>query len=174
MPQDKKDNPNSRLNYKGNAVKFKDDDYETHSGILRDLIPYLYPNSKVYDPFYANGEVIKHWECLGFECINEKKDAFHREHPEEFDYVISNIPFSIKEECVKLAFSLGKPFALLMPIDALGSKWISKYFTQLEFLIPNKRYNFLKKNEMTKGCWFDTMFVCHTLSLPSKIDKVIN
>ena len=164
-------NSNSRLNYKGTAVKFKDDDYETGSDILESLTPYLEPNKIIYDPFYCNGTVIEEWKKLGFDCINEKKDAFDREHP-EFDILISNIPFTKKKECVELAFNLGKPFALLMPIDALGSKWIGKYFDKLQYIIPCGRYNFLKNGAKTKGCWFDTMWLCYGLNLDKNIIKL--
>ena len=162
---------NSRLNYKGNAIEFKDDDYETPYNVLSDLCPYIQDYNIIYDPFYCNGAVITEWNKLDKECINTKDDAFNREHP-NFEVLVSNIPFSMKEKCMKLAFELGKPFALLMPIDSLGSKWIKKYFNDLQFIIPSGRYNFLKKGEKTKGCWFDTMWVCGGLNLETNIIKL--
>ena len=166
-------NKNSRLNYKGNAIKFKDDDYETSKEILEDLLPYIEDYKIIYDPFYCDGYVIKEWEKLDKECINEKKDAFNREHPENYDIIISNIPFSCKEKCVELGFKLDKPFILLMPVDSLGSKWIKKYFDKLQFIIPDGRYNFYKKTNTKKSSsWFDTMWVCYGLNLPHKIIKL--
>ena len=164
-------NKNSRFQYKHNAVEFKDDDYETSKEILNDLLPYITDYNIIYDPFYCSGKVIKEWEALNKTCINEQKDAFDREHP-EFDIMISNIPFSCKEKCVELGVQLNKPFILLMPIDSLGSKWIRKYFDELQFIIPSGRYNFLKKGLKTKGCWFDTMWVCNGLNLDKKIIKL--
>jgi len=162
----------SRLNRKTNAVEFKDDDYETSKEILSDLLPFIEDYKIVYDPFYCNGRVIEEWKQLNKECINEKKDAFNRQHPENFDILISNIPFSCKEKCLELAFKLDKPFILLMPIDALGSKWIRKYFDKLDYIIPPGRYNFLKKGLKTKGSWFDTMWVCYKINLNKKIIKL--
>ena len=101
-----------------NAVEFKDDDYETPANVLKDLLPFITDHKIIYDPFYCNGLVIKEWNDLNKECINEKKDAFNREHP-DYDIMISNIPFSIKDKCVELGFKLDKPFMLLMPIAAL-------------------------------------------------------
>ena len=72
----------SRLTSKGTAVVFKDDDYETPKNILKDLLPFITDHNIIYDPFYCNGAVIKEWKELDKECINEKKDAFDREHPE--------------------------------------------------------------------------------------------
>mgnify|MGYP003634479390 CR=1 FL=1 len=157
---------------KRDAVKFKDDDYETGSNILKDLVPFIKEKSIIYDPFYCNGKVIKEWEKLGFKCINEKKDAFDREHPKKYDVIISNIPFTCKEKCMKLGMELDKPFMFLMSIDSMGSRWIKKYFDKLEFLIPDGRYNFIKNGEQTKGCWFDTMWVCYKMNLPKTIIKL--
>jgi hypothetical protein len=164
-------NNNSRLNYKGNAIEFKDDDYETPKEVLQNLLPYIHSYDIIYDPFYCKGKVIEEWKALGKTCINTKEDAFNREHP-EFDCMVSNIPFSMKEKCVKLALSLKKPFILLMPIDALGSKWIKKYFNDLEFIIPNGRLQFLKNDKIEGKCWFDTMWVCSGINLPHKIIKL--
>lgn len=163
---------NSRLHSKVNAVEFKDDDYETSKEILTDLLPFIEDYKIVYDPFYCNGKVIEEWKELNKDCINEKKDAFNREHPENYDIIISNIPFSCKEKCLELGLKLNKPFILLMPIDSLGSKWIKKYFNDLQFIIPSGRYNFLKKGLKTKGCWFDTMWICYKLNLEEKIIKL--
>ena len=166
-------NKNSRLNYKQNTQIFKDDDYETTENILKDLLPFIEDYNIIYDPFYCDGFVINEWNKLNKKCINEKKDAFNREHPKDFDILISNIPFSCKEKCVELGFKLNKPFIMLMPIDTLGSKWIKKYFNKLEFIIPNGRYNFYKKNQEKKSSsWFDTMWICYNINLEHKIIKL--
>ena len=156
---------NSRFNYKGNAVKFKDDDYETPKYILEMILPYITPYKRIYDPFYCNGYVINEWKELNKECINEKKDAFNRDHPENYDIIISNIPFSIKKKCFELLFKLDKPFIILTTIDTLGSVWIKKYFNDLQFIISNTKKS---------SSWFDTMWVCYGLNLPEKIIKIPN
>ena len=162
----------SRLRHKTTAVEFKDDDYETPKECLTDLLPYILDHKIIYDPFYCNGRVVEEWLKLDKECLNEKQDAFDREHPAVYDIVISNIPFTLKKKCVELGFKLDKPFAFLMPIDALGSVWIRKYFDRLQFLIPKGRYNFLKNGKIGAGSWFDTMWVCYGLNLPDKIIKL--
>jgi len=160
-----------RLAMKGTAHKFKDDAYETPEECLKTITHLIDKEKVIYDPFYCRGEVITQWAKLGYKCINEKKDAFDREHP-DYDIMISNIPFSCKEKCVELAVKLGKPFMLLMPIDCLGSVWIKKYWDKLSFVIPRSRYNFLKEGVMGKGCWFDTMWVCYDIGLEHKIIKL--
>ena len=152
---------NSRLRKKTTALEFKDDDYETPKECLTDLLPYIEDHKIIYDPFYCKGLVVKEWLELDKVCLNEKKDAFNREHPAVYE-----------KKCVELGFKLDKPFALLMPIDALGSVWIRKYFEKLQFIIPKGRYNFLKGGELGAGSWFDTMWVCYGLNLPEKIIKL--
>lgn len=160
------------LTLKTNAQKFKDDDYETTKEILELLIPYIKDYNKIYDPFYCAGRVKKNWEELGKICYNEKLDAFDREPPQDFDITISNIPFSMKEKCMKLFFDLKKPFVILMPVSAIGSKWISKYFDKLQLIIPHKRLNFSKNGKMGAGAWFDTCFYCYGLNLEKNIIKL--
>ena len=165
-------NKHSRLNRKSNAVEFKDDDYETSKEILKDLLPFIKDYNIIYDPFYCKGKVKEEWKELNKICINEKKDAFNREHPENYDIIISNIPFSIKKKCMELFFSLNKPFIILTTIDSLGSKWIKKYFDDLQFIIPNGRYSFIKNGIKTNSSWFDTGFICYGLNLEEKIIKL--
>jgi len=162
----------SRLKLKGSNLILKDDDYETHSEILKDLIPFIKDYNIIYDPFYCKGTIIEEWKKLNKVCINEKKDAFNRVHPENYDLIFSNIPFSIKKKCFELFFSLNKPFIVLSTIDSLGSKWIKPYFDKLQFIIPNGRYNFMKNKIVQKGAWFDTCFICYGLKLKKDIIKL--
>ena len=161
----------SRFGLKGREVEFKNDDYETPIEVLETITHLVDKNMVIYDPFYCRGEVVKAWSTLGYKCINEKKDAFNREHP-DYDIMISNIPFSIKDKCVKLALELEKPFMLLMTIDSMGSVWIKKHWDKLNFIIPTGRYNFFKNGKMGKGSWFDTMWVCYNIGLEDKITKL--
>ena len=165
---------NSTLKFKipSKEVQFKDDDYETPKYILEMLLPYIKDFKKIYDPFYCAGRVKQYWEELDKICYNEKLDAFNRTPPEDFDITISNIPFSIKEKSMKLFFDLGKPFIILMPIHAMGSVWIIKYFDKLQFIIPHKRLHFSKNGELGKGSWFDTCFYCYGLNLNKDIIKL--
>jgi hypothetical protein len=161
----------SRLNLKQNNIIFKDDDYETPKIILESLLPYIENYNIIYDPFFCNGKVKQYWTELNKICINDKLDAFERENV-DCDIIISNIPYSIKAKCLELFFKLNKPFIVLMPIDAMGSSWIKKYFDKLQFLIPRKRLAFEKNNELTKSSWFDTCFYCYNINLEKDIIKL--
>ena len=161
----------SRFNFKGLTYTKKDDDYETTSKTLECLLPYIEETATIYDPFYCNGFVVEEWKSLNRKCINEDKNAFDRDAP-DFDVLVSNIPFSLKKQCMELAFSYDKPFALLMTIDSLGSKWIKKYFDKIQIIIPNGRWSFHKKDKKTTSAWFDTCWITYKLGLEEKIIKL--
>ena len=59
--------------------------------------------------------------------IDEGKDFFKYE-PEEWDILISNPPYSIKDAIIKRVYELNKPFALLLPLNSLQGKQRYKYF----------------------------------------------
>ena len=145
---------------------FKDDDWETHKGILRDIATFI-PDGKIWDPFFCTGFVKKEWKQLGRECINEKKDAFAWE-PDDYSCIVTNCPFTLKKETMKLAWATNKPFAIIMPWQTLQTQWIQKYWDDIQVLIPKKRYHFAKKNTVTKNQWQGTVWICRHMNLPEK------
>jgi hypothetical protein len=40
----------------------------------------------------------------------------------EFDCIVSNPPFTLKDKILKKLYEIGKPFAVLLPIQSLQSK----------------------------------------------------
>ena len=46
-------------------------------------------------------------------------DFLDYELPYDYDMIITNPPFSIKDKIIKRCYDLGKPFALLLPLTAL-------------------------------------------------------
>ena len=161
----------SRLKNKQIAVKFKDDDWETPIKVLEDIEVFLEKGKTIYDPFYCDGYVKTQWKDLGFNCINNKVDAFIKVDF-DFDYIITNPPFSQKKKVMELCLSYDKPFMILLPISAMGAKWIKPYFDKLQFIIPNGRYSFYKKDKKTAGAWDDTAFFCYKMNLSQLIIKL--
>jgi hypothetical protein len=159
---------------KENAKIFKDDDYSTKIETLEDVLPFIKKTDKIYDPFYCDGYVKKQWKKLGFDIHHEKVDAFDLNLIPDYDVMISNIPFSCKEKCVNHALSLGKPFMLIMPLSALGSRWITKYWNELQFILPDGRYSYFKPDyaERKSASWFDSCWVCSKMNLDEKIIKL--
>jgi len=161
----------NKLLLKSVAYEKQDDDYETPKHVLEMLLPFIEKYNVIYDPFFCNGKVKQYWKELNKTCVNDDLNAFDRETP-DCDIIISNIPFSLKKECMELCFKIGKPFILLFPIENIGSVWIQKYFNDLQFIVPKKRLSFEKNGVLNKGCWFNTMFYCYGLDLAKDIIKL--
>lgn len=51
--------------------------------------------------------------------IDEGKDFFSYEPDEPYDYIISNPPFSCKDEVLKRLYELNHPYAMLLPLPTL-------------------------------------------------------
>lgn len=63
----------------------------------------------------------------------------------EYDYLITNPPFSIKDQVIEKVLKEGKPAALVLPIDSLGGVKRHKMFAQYGYpsvYIPARRMKF--------------------------------
>ena len=126
----------------------KQDEYYTPSLLVYPILPYIKPNSIIWCPFdtstseYAiilkeEGHTVIHSH------ISEGKDFFTYT-PENFDYIISNPPFSCKLKVLERCYQLGKPFALLLGLPILNYQEIGNFFLNksLQLLIFDKKVSF--------------------------------
>lgn len=111
-------------------------------------------DNKLYTPHYAVDHIIKYlpkdkivwcpfdenWSAFyqrlkeeGFNVIrsslSEGQDFFEYEL-EQWDIIVSNPPFSIKDKVLERLYSFYKPFAVLLPLNSLQGKIRYKYFKQ--------------------------------------------
>jgi hypothetical protein len=137
--------------------KIKYDNYTSYESAFNLLFSYInVKDKKVWFPFYNEGLI----NSYKFDCdiIHNQSDFF--ETKVEYDYIIDNPPYSIKQKVFETCIELGKPFALLVPIDTLERQYISKLFKDKDFtiIIPYQRFNFINNNVKTtmafKTCWF--------------------
>lgn len=70
------------------------------------------------------------------------------EHEYEFDYLISNPPFSNKDKIIERCIDSGKPCVLVLPIDVLGGVQRHKLYskTNISIYVPTKRIHFISEN----------------------------
>lgn len=104
--------------------------------------------------------------------LKDGQDFFSYE-PKEWDIILSNPPFSKKDEVLQRCYDLGKPFALLLPIQTLQSKKRFNYFYHygLELLTFDQRIGFHINNNFEKpvrGNHFASAYFCRFL-LPEKL-----
>ena len=72
----------------------------------------------------------------------------------DFDMIITNPPYSIKDKWLKKCYEYGKPFALLLPLTALEGESRNKLYLEkgISIIVLNKRLDFTGK----KNTWFNT------------------
>ena len=143
---------------------------------------------EVFTPFYAVDPIIKYiplgstiwlpfdesWSAFnqmlrekGFNVINSNLRGgqdFFKYQPENYDIIISNPPFSKKDEVIKRLYELNKPFAILLPMNSLQGKKRFKYFKKgIQILCFDSRVDYhTNKNykTYTKGNHFGSAYFC--------------
>ena len=153
-----------------NSKSFKkQDELYTPSILVEPILNYIKPNSVVWCPFdnetsefvilleEANHKVIHTHIANGI-------DFFDYE-PMEYDYIISNPPFSKKLAVLKRLYELDKPFAMLLGLPILNYQEIGNFFLDknLELLIFDKKVSFDGNTSS-----FNTSYFCNKI-LPKNI-----
>ena len=66
------------------------------------------------------------------------------EPKEEYDYIISNPPFSRKLEVLERLYDIGKPFAMVLGLPILNYQEVGSFFVgrDLQLLIVDKKVSF--------------------------------
>lgn len=91
----------------------------------------------------------------------------------DFDIIVTNPPYSYKNEFLEKCYSYQKPFALLLPLTALEGIERNKMFSEkgISVIVLDKRINFMnQKNEDKKsGCWFNTSWFLYNITENNKL-----
>ena len=147
------------------------DEVYTPSYAVKPILKYItmkdYP-ATVWCPFDTEeSEFVKLIRAEGHKVINshidEGKNFFYWEPEEKYDYIISNPPFSIKDDILKRLYELNKPYAMLLPIPSLQGQKRFPYIKDCQALIFDKRINYFKDlitKEIQKGVSFGSFYLC--------------
>jgi hypothetical protein len=145
---------------------------------LDPLLPFLRPDALIWEPAAGTGNIMQALmprrvvgSDLHGDYANPPRDFFGWQ-PERFDVLVTNPPYSIKFKWLERCYQLGKPFALLVPVETIGAKSAQSLMEQhgAELLLLNRRVNF----EMPQKGWsgssaqFPVLWLCWRL-LPSPI-----
>jgi hypothetical protein len=81
----------------------------------------------------------------------------------QYDYLITNPPFSIKDKVIEKCLESGKPSALVLPIDALGGKRRHELYKKYNYptvYIPSRRINYISEDgKETKSNHFHSIIM---------------
>jgi len=149
------------------------DEIYTPEYALNPLLPFLKKEWKIWECAWGEGALANHLQKKGFK-VGQIGDDFLNDVvigiKDKFDCIVTNPPYSKKDEFLKRAYELGKPFAFLLPLTALeGIKRGALYKRYgLQIIIPNRRINFITPNGGSSS-WFATAWFTWGLNLPKDI-----
>jgi len=170
-------------NYKSKKPKLlmngHTDEMFTPEYAIFPLLPYLNKDWIIWECAYGKGALSTHFKNAGFNVVGNGSDFMKTN--ENCDVIITNPPYSLKEEFLQRAYNIGKPFAFLLPLTALEGKKRGSLYRKygIQLIIPNSRINFITPSGKGKGSWFQTAWFTYKLNLPkdlmfvelNKIDK---
>ena len=125
------------------------DEYYTPRILVEPILKYIRPNSTIWCPFDTeNSEFVIALKEAGHKVIYSHiwygQDFFTYTPEEDYDYIISNPPFSLKLEVFRRLYELNKPFAMICGLPILNYQEIGEFFLgkDLQLLIVDKKVSF--------------------------------
>jgi hypothetical protein len=150
------------------------DEMQTPQIAIKCLVPYLNKDWTIWESAWGGGSLANHLKKEGFNVIGSNEVDFLDNFNNDFDCIVTNPPYSKKEEFLRRAYLIGKPFAFLLPLTALEGKRRGELYRQfgIQLIIPNKRINFVTPSGMGGGSWFQVAWFCYKLNLPKDLNFV--
>ena len=149
------------------------DEVYTPAYAVKPLLKYLdgftnKSNYTIWCPFDTeDSEYVKIFRQEGYNVIathiDNNQNFFYYEPEEQYDFIISNPPFSIKDDIIKRLYELNKPYAILLPVPSLQGQKRFPYMKDCQALIFDKRINYYMssdKKQVQKGVSFGSFYLC--------------
>lgn len=130
---------------------------QTPPAAIDPLLPFLDVSWTVWEPACGEGLLVEALYDSGFHDV-EISDLltgknFFEYAPTSWDCLVTNPPYSIKYKWLERCYQLGKPFALLLPVETLGAATAQVLFREygVELILLDKRVNFKMPNKGWDG-----------------------
>jgi hypothetical protein len=145
------------------------DEYNTPFYAVDIITPHIPKNKIIWCPFDKKESKyvirLKNTNEVHYTHIDDGQDFLNYEPDFDFDIIVSNPPFSIKNEVLKKCYAYNKPFALLLPMTMFNSiSTISVLKNDIQFIIMDRRISF-NGERPNFTCWY----VCRNLLPTSNI-----
>jgi hypothetical protein len=157
----------------------KNDEFYTPEYAVLPILKYIPTNATVWCPFDTEqSNFVKMLRERGNHVIATHKDNpdtdFFVYEPIGYEYIVSNPPYSLKNEVFERLFGLGKPFAML--VGVVGIFESQKRFNMFkdndfEIMYMSKRISYFKNFDDTKPSLnppFSSVYICKGM-LPKSI-----
>ena len=146
------------------------DEMQTPKEAIWSLLPYLNKSKRIWECAWGKGSLAKHLEEEGFKVFSGGTDFLMTKSSGDC-IIVTNPPYSKKDEFLEKAYSLGHPFAFLLPLTALEGKKRGELYRKygIQLIIPNKRVNFITPSGKGSGAWFQVAWFTWGLNLPKDL-----
>ena len=138
-----------KANREGDVKKVNNyDSCQTPTYALDPILPYLKPEWSLWESATGEGFLANHLSKGGCQVITTDlifgQNFFGLEPIFSWHCQVTNPPYSVKYDWLKHSYELGKPFALLLPLETLGAKRGQELFKRygLELILLNRRVDF--------------------------------
>lgn len=138
--------------------------------------------ARIWCPFdKEDSAFVKVFKLKGFDVIrghiDEGQDFFFERVP-ECDYIISNPPYSKRDEILKRLYAIGKPFAMLLNYAGIFDsksrfRMFKRYGVELLLLSPRVKY-YNDCDEWLKSPPFQSCYICNGILNERIIFKELN
>ena len=148
------------------------DEYITPENAVRYVLPYV-EGKTTWCPFdLSSSNYVKLLPKVIYTHIETGQDFFFYEPEEPYDCIVSNPPFSKRNEVFERLFELDKPFMMLVNSSGIFDnrkrfEMFSKHGIQL--LIPSGRVKYIRRSDgLSNSPMFQSYYVCRNI-LPHDI-----
>lgn len=135
---------------------------------VEPILKYIPKDKKIWCPFDKEWSAfVQMFTRQGYfvqhSHIDEGGDFFQFS-PQEYDIIVSNPPFKIKDRILQRLYELNKPFAILLPLNSLQGVSRHKYFKRgIQILAFDQRIGYHNIDSMEvpiEGSPFATAYFC--------------
>ena len=152
------------------------DECQTPPYALEPLYPYLNIDWRVWECAVGGGVLAMALGRKGYSVVTSDKeiDFLQVKRNPGTDVILTNPPYSIKYEWLEKCYELNSPFALLMPVEMLGTakgqRLFDKYGIEVIFMHPRVDFYMPNKGWEGSGAQFPTAWYTWKLNLPQQIN----
>ena len=111
------------------------------------------PRSVILCPFDSNASLfVRELNHRGFTVLNGMTDFLSKHY--YADYIMTNPPFSIKDDVIERVYTYGIPSLLVLPIDSIGGVRRHKLYKEHGYplvYLPSKRIRYYDSNWQAKN-----------------------
>ena len=130
---------------------FYSDEWMTGRKTVKLVSKLLNPSGVICCPFDSSESQFVSEAAEKGSVIFGMRDWLEKDY--EYDYLMTNPPFSIKDAVIEKVCQQGKPSALVLPLDSLGGVKRHKLYKEFGYpaiYIPSKRIDYFDSNWVLK------------------------